>query len=169
MKAANLGRSHLAFISRHSPGKSSEINSSRVTSVYLGADAMELTLKIYLRLKIIFAYAHALEWKMLMVSKPIVRWKDHHQLGAFPSSFWVSRSTREVRVDDVTIRSYLGLCDMSGGVRYRRCSDLNENGRNEASNNALESPSAAELVSIKFLGVSGYLGGESWRHYPAIS
>ena len=34
---------------------------------------------------------------------------------------------------------------------YRRGSDLNENGRNEASDNALESPSAAELVSIKFL------------------
>ena len=40
---------------------------------------------------------------------------------------------------------------MSGGVGYRRGSDLNENGRNEASDNALESPSAAELVSIKFL------------------
>ena len=49
---------------------------------------------------------------------------------------------------------------MSGGVGYRRGSDLNENGRNEASDNALESPSAAELVSIKFLGVSGYLGVE---------
>ena len=43
---------------------------------------------------------------------------------------------------------------MSGGVGYRRGSDLNENGRNEASDNALESPSAAELVSIKFLGGS---------------
>ena len=44
---------------------------------------------------------------------------------------------------------------------YRRGSDLNENGRNEASDNALESPSSAELVSIKFLGGSGYLGGGS--------
>ena len=49
MKAANLGTSHPALISRHSLGKSSEINSSRGASVYLGADAMELTLKIYLR------------------------------------------------------------------------------------------------------------------------
>ena len=126
MKAANLGRSHPAFISRHSPGKSSEINSSRVTSVYLDADAMELTLKIYLRQTIIFASAHALQWKKLIVSQSIVRWKGHHQLGAFPSSFWESRSIREVRFDDVTIRSYLGLWDMSGGVGYRHGSDLNE-------------------------------------------
>ena len=33
--------------------------------------------------------------------------------------------------------------------------------RNEASDNALESPSPAELVSIKFLGVRGHLGGGS--------
>ena len=44
---------------------------------------------------------------------------------------------------------------------YRRRSDLNENGRNEASGNALESPSAAELISIKRSGGSGYLGGGS--------
>ena len=169
MKAANVGRSHPAFISRNSPGKSNEINSSRGASVYLNADAMELTLKIYLRSTIIFACAHALEWKMLIVSQPDSSLEDHHQLGAFPSSFWMSRSIREVRVDDVTIRSYLGLWDMSGGVGYRRGSDLNENGRNEASDNALESPSAAELISIKCSGGSGYLGGGSWRHYPVIS
>jgi hypothetical protein len=42
MKAANVGRSHPAFISRNSPGKSNEMNSSRGASVYLNADAMEL-------------------------------------------------------------------------------------------------------------------------------
>ena len=169
MKAANLGRSHPAFISRHSPGKSSEIHSSRVTSVYLDADAMELTLKIYLRQTIIFASAHALEWKKLIVSQSIVRWKDYHQLGAFPSSFWESRSIREVRFDDVTIRSYLCLWDMSGGVGYRRGQISMKNGRNEASDSALESLSLTKLVSIKRSGVRGYLGGGSWRHYPVIS
>ena len=169
MKAANVGRCHLTFISRNSPGKSNEINSSRGASGYLNVDAMELTSKIYLRSTIIFACAYALEWKMLIVSQPDSSLEDHHQLGAFPSSFWMSRSIREVRVDDVTIRQYPSLWDMSGGVGYRRGSDLNENGRNEASDNALESPSAAELVSITFLGGNGYLGGGSWRHYPAVS
>jgi len=169
MKAANVGRCHLAFISRNSPGKSNEINSSRGASGYLNVDAMELTSKIYLRSTIIFACAYALEWKMLIVSQPDSSLEDHHQLGAFPSSFWMSRSIREVRVDDVTIRQYHSLWDMSGGVGYRRGSDLNENGRNEASDNALESPSAAELISIKCSGGSEYLGGGSWRHYPVIS
>ena len=41
---------------------------------------------------------------------------------------------------------------------YKRGSDLNENGRNEASDNALESPSAAELISIKRSDGIGYLG-----------
>ena len=50
---------------------------------------------------------------------------------------------------------------MSGGVGYRRGSDLNENGRNEASDNALESPSAAELVSIKFLVAVDIREGEA--------
>ena len=61
MKAADVGRSHPAFISRNSLGKSNKINSSRGASVYLNADAMELTLMIYLRQTIIFASAHALE------------------------------------------------------------------------------------------------------------
>ena len=61
MKAANVGRCHLAFISRNSPGKSNEINSSRGASGYLNVDAMELTSKIYLRSTIIFACAYALE------------------------------------------------------------------------------------------------------------
>ena len=48
---------------------------------------------------------------------------------------------------------------MSGGVGYRRGQISMKNGRNEASDSALESLSLTKLVSIKRSGVRGYLGG----------
>ena len=60
---------------------------------------------------------------------------------------------------------------MSGGVGYRRGQISMKNGRNEASDNALESPSAAELVSIKFLvAVDIRQGGAdvTTRSYPSL-
>ena len=60
---------------------------------------------------------------------------------------------------------------MSGGVGYRRGQISMKNGRNEASDSALESPSAAELVSIKFLvAVDIWEGGAdvTTRSYPSL-
>ena len=65
----------------------------------------------------------------------------------FSSSFWVSKNIWEGGVD-VTIRAYFCLWGM-------------KNCRNEEGDNALESSSTTKLVSFKFLGVRGYLGGRS--------
>ena len=40
--------------------------------------------------------------------------------------------------------------------------------RTKGSDSALESPLPTKLVSIKFLGVLGYLRGGGWRHYPPV-
>jgi len=44
-----------------------------------------------------------------------------------------------------------------------------ENCGHNASDSALESSPLAKLISIKFLGLGGYLEGRSGRYYSALS
>ena len=68
---------------------------------------------------------------------------------------------------DVTTRPYPSL--WGGGWDTDVVQISMKNCRNEASDNALESPSAAELVSIEHSGVGGYLGADvTIRSYPSL-